>query len=67
MNFEGADLDVAFDGDFDRCLLFDETSAFIGGEYVLSLLATSFLDKKQGSNIIYDLRVIWNVQDIVTK
>jgi phosphomannomutase len=64
---EGAELGVAFDGDFDRCFFFDETGAFIGGEYVLSLLATSFLDKNPGSNIIHDPRVIWNVQDIVTR
>ena len=38
---------------------------FIGGEYVMCLLATSFLDKNPGSNIIHDPRVIWNVQDIV--
>lgn len=64
---EKADIGVAFDGDFDRCFFFDEAGAFIGGEYVLSLLATSFLEKKPGSNIIHDPRVIWNVQDIVSR
>ncbi len=62
---EGADLGVAFDGDFDRCFFFDENGDFIGGEYVLSLLATCFLDKNPGSNIIHDPRVVWNVQNIV--
>ena len=64
---EEADLGVAFDGDFDRCFLFDETGGFIGGEYVMCLLATSFLDKNPGSNIIHDPRVIWSVQDIVNR
>ena len=35
----GADLGVAWDGDFDRCFLFDETGAFVAGEYVVALLA----------------------------
>ena len=64
---ENADLGVAFDGDFDRCFFFDETGAFVGGEYVLSLLASIFLEKNPGSKIIHDPRVIWNVQDIVVR
>ena len=64
---EKADIGVAFDGDFDRCFFFDETGTFIGGEYVLGLLATSFLEKQPGSNIIHDPRVIWNVKDIVSR
>ena len=64
---ENADLGVAFDGDFDRCFFFDETGGFIGGEYVLSLLATIFLEKQPGSKIIHDPRVIWNVQNIVDR
>ncbi len=62
---KNADLGVAFDGDFDRCFFFDENGRFIGGEYVLSLLATIFLEKNPGSKIIHDPRVIWNVRDIV--
>ncbi len=63
----GADMGVAFDGDFDRCFLFDHTGRFVPGEYVVGLLASIFLDKEPGSKIVHDPRVIWNTQDIVTK
>lgn len=63
----GADFGVAWDGDFDRCFFFDHTGAFIDGEYIVSLLAESFLVKDPGATIIYDPRVIWNTQDIVAR
>ncbi len=62
---EGADLGVAFDGDFDRCFFFDEAGQFVPGEYVVGLLAAIFLEKEAGSKIVHDPRVIWNIQDIV--
>ena len=62
---EGADMGVAFDGDFDRCFFFDGTGRFVPGEYVVSLLAAIFLDKEAGGKIVHDPRVIWNTQDIV--
>lgn len=62
---EGADLGVAWDGDFDRCFFFDETGAFIDGEYVVALLAGAFLGKHAGAKIIHDPRVIWALLDIV--
>lgn len=62
-----ADFGVAFDGDFDRCFIFDETGQFVPGEYVVGLLATIFLEKEQGAKIVHDPRVIWNTQDIVTR
>ena len=61
----GADLGVAWDGDFDRCFFFDHTGAFIDGEYVVGLLADVFLAKEPGATVIHDPRVIWNTQDIV--
>jgi phosphomannomutase len=64
---EGADLGVAFDGDFDRCFFFDETGQFIPGEYVVGLLASVFFEKEVGAKIVHDPRVIWNTQDIVTQ
>jgi len=61
----GADMGIAWDGDFDRCFLFDETGAFIEGYYIVGLLADAFLKKQPGSKIIYDPRLTWNTQEIV--
>ena len=63
----GADLGVAWDGDFDRCFLFDETGAFVAGEYVVGLLAEVFLAKEPGGAVVHDPRVVWNTQDIVAR
>jgi len=62
----GADLGVAWDGDFDRCFFFDETGAFLDGEYVVALLAQSFLASEPGASIVFDPRVIWATKDTVT-
>ena len=62
----GADLGVAWDGDYDRCFLFDETGRFIEGYYIVGLLAEIFLRKHPGSKIIHDPRLVWNTIDIVT-
>lgn len=61
----GADLGVAWDGDFDRCFFFDHTGAFIDGEYIVGLLAEVFLAKEPGGSIVHDPRVVWNTKDIV--
>ena len=63
----GADLGIAFDGDFDRCFLFDEEGKFIEGYYIVGLLAEAFLQKEPGAKIIHDPRLTWNTIDIVTK
>ncbi len=63
----GADLGVAWDGDFDRCFFYDHRGNFVPGEYVVGLLAQAFLAKEPGARIIHDPRVIWNTVDIVEK
>ena len=62
----GADMGVAWDGDFDRCFLFDREGRFVPGEYVVGLLAAAFLTREPGASIVHDPRIIWNTQDIVT-
>ncbi len=62
-----ADIGVAWDGDFDRCFLFDENGAFIEGYYIVGLLASAMLSKHPHSKIIHDPRLTWNTIDIVTK
>lgn len=61
----GADLGVAWDGDFDRCFFFDEKGGFVEGEYVVALLAAVFLAKEKGAKIVHDPRVMWNTQQVV--
>ncbi|WP_372841819.1 phosphomannomutase, partial [Phaeovulum sp.] len=63
----GAEMGVAWDGDFDRCFLFDHTGTFIPGEYIVGLLAEAFLAKEPGAKIVHDPRVIWNTQDVVAR
>ncbi|TEU28573.1 phosphomannomutase CpsG [Alkanindiges illinoisensis] len=60
-----ADLGIAWDGDFDRCFLFDETGQFIEGYYIVGLLAQAFLLKSPGEKIIHDPRLTWNTIDMV--
>jgi len=63
-----ADMGIAWDGDFDRCFLFDENGDFIEGYYIVGLLADNFLSKIEGSKaeakIIHDPRLTWNTIDI---
>jgi len=62
-----ADMGIAWDGDFDRCFLFDENGGFIEGYYVVGLLAESILKHKPGAKIIHDPRLTWNTLDIVAE
>ena len=60
-----ADLGVAWDGDYDRCFLFDETGAFIEGYYIVGLLASMFLKREAGARIVHDPRLTWATVDMV--
>lgn len=62
-----ADLGIAWDGDFDRCFLYDENGRFIEGYYIVGLLAEAILRQHQGGTILHDPRLTWNTREIVQK
>jgi phosphomannomutase len=61
----GADFGIAWDGDFDRCFLFDERGGFIEGYYIVGLLASILLRGKPGGKVVHDPRLTWNTIEIV--
>ena len=63
----GADLGVAWDGDYDRCFFFDEKGNFIEGYYIVGLLAKSILKNHPGEKIVHDPRLVWNTKKIVSE
>ena len=56
----GADLGIAWDGDFDRCFFFDDKGTFIEGYYIVGLLAEAALIKNPGASVVHDPRLTWN-------
>ncbi len=61
----GAACGIAFDGDFDRCFMFDEKGNFIEGCYMVGFLAEAFLKKNKGAKIVCEPRALWNTLDIL--
>jgi phosphomannomutase len=63
----GADFGIAWDGDFDRCFLFDEHGGFIEGYYIVGLLASVLLRGQPGGRVVHDPRLTWNTIEIVER
>ncbi len=62
-----ADVGIAWDGDFDRCFLFDEEGTFTEGYYIVGLLAKKMLKMEKGGKIVHDPRLVWNTVEIVNE
>lgn len=60
-----ADFGIAWDGDFDRCFLFDENGGFIEGYYMVGLLAEALLQRWPGEKIVQEPRLTWNTIEVV--
>jgi phosphomannomutase len=61
----GADLGIAWDGDFDRCFFFDERGQFIEGYYIVGLIASILLARYPGERVLHDPRLLWNTEALV--
>jgi phosphomannomutase/phosphomannomutase/phosphoglucomutase len=61
----GADFGIAWDGDFDRCFLFDEHGGFIEGYYIVGLLASVLLRGETDGKVVHDPRLTWNTIEVV--
>ncbi len=56
----GADIGIAWDGDYDRCFFFDADGGFVEGYYIVGLLGEQFLRREKGASIVHDPRLTWN-------
>lgn len=63
----GADAGVAFDGDGDRAVLIDEKGNALSGTTMTALLASYFLKKNPGSNVLYNATCGWVVPETIAK
>ena len=61
----GANLGIAWDGDFDRCFLFNERGEFVDGYYLVGLLAQAMLSRSAGEAIVHDPRLTWNSIEVI--
>jgi len=61
----GADMGIAWDGDFDRCFFFDENGGFVEAYYLIGLLAKALLRRRGAGVVVYDPRLVWNTIEVV--
>ena len=52
----GLDAGVIFDGDADRVMFVDEMGAFIQPDYLIPVIAHTFLMREPGATVIHDIR-----------
>lgn len=63
----GADLGLAWDGDFDRCFFWDSNGTFVESYYLIGLFAQNILEANPGGKILHDTRLYWNTREMVKK
>ncbi len=69
---EGADLGIAWDGDFDRCFFYDEVGRFVDSSYIIALLAEELFaqaseETLKSATLVSDSRLIWAIGSVAEK
>lgn len=65
MRRHGADIGIAWDGDFDRCFFYDEDCTYVSGYYIAGLLMAHFMQRHEAKRFVIDSRLNWNSLDIL--
>lgn len=67
MQTDNFSLGIAWDGDCDRCVFFDESGNLVPTYYMIGLLAEHFLRLHPGRAIVFDTKLRWNTLDVITR
>jgi len=67
MEGQGFTLGVAWDGDCDRCVCFDDDGELVPTYYLIGLLIEKFLAEKPGGAIVFDTKLCWNTLDVISR
>lgn len=62
-----SDVGVAWDGDADRCVFFDEAGALVPNAYVMAMMADHFLKDAEPAGVVYDPKLVLSIQKAVAR
>ena len=62
-----AGVGVAWDGDADRCVFFDEAGALVPNAYVMAMMADHFLKDAENPCVVYDPKLVLSIQKSVSR
>jgi len=62
-----ADCAISWDGDYDRCFLFDEKGSFIEATTSSACSPRVPQQRNPGARVVHDPRLTWNTLDIVQR
>jgi phosphomannomutase len=65
VRYHRADIGIAWDGDFDRCFLYDGNGEYVSGYYLTGLLMQAFMEKLAAPRFVIDPRLNWNTLNIL--